>query len=131
MAWLFIDTTRPEQFRYGLIAPDATRVRSVRKRVRTLLVELQRNAPVSTLMRCQGICVVHGPGSFSSVRGGVLVANLLARLLRKPLVGVSREESEDLNQLVTDLDAGQKETSAYVMPTYDAEPNITISSCPR
>lgn len=78
------------------------------------------------LEACEGICVVAGPGSFSSIRIGVLYANLLSRLLRLQLVGVSVEEAADRNALVERLKTHAPSPSVYVAPVYDMEPNITI-----
>jgi tRNA A37 threonylcarbamoyladenosine modification protein TsaB len=80
------------------------------------------------LFSAEGVCVVAGPGSFSSVRTGVLYANLLSRLLRIPLVGVTVEEASDLDALsrrLLDTRYSKLETR-YVAPIYDAEPNITV-----
>jgi len=130
MAWLFIDSAMPNEIRVGTLAPGRVSLRTLHARVRALLVEIRRRYSVADLRKMEGICVVHGPGSFSAVRGGVLAANILARMLRLPLVGVSRAEAENLDQLIADLSAGRLETSSYVMPTYDAEPNITIACHP-
>jgi len=78
------------------------------------------------LGRVEGICVVEGPGAFSSVRGGVLSANVLARLLKKPLVGIHVVESEDLQALSRNLEAGRHSPTSRVLPTYTSEPNITV-----
>jgi tRNA A37 threonylcarbamoyladenosine modification protein TsaB len=75
---------------------------------------------------CQGICVVSGPGSFSSIRVGVLYANLLSRLLRLPLVGVSVEETAERVALMQRLKNHVPTSATYVAPVYDMEPNITI-----
>ncbi|MEN9557721.1 MAG: tRNA N6-adenosine threonylcarbamoyltransferase [Candidatus Parcubacteria bacterium] len=73
----------------------------------------------------QGVCVVAGPGSFSAVRSGVLVGNLLARMVGCPLVGVSVSEGSDLSMLRAQLMAGDRPAVGYVAPVYEAEPNIT------
>lgn len=75
-----------------------------------------------------GVCVVAGPGSFSAVRSGVLVANVLARMFGIPLHGFSTDEVEDLNDVRDRLVAGSVASQPYVAPVYDAEPNIT---CPK
>jgi tRNA A37 threonylcarbamoyladenosine modification protein TsaB len=129
MAWLFIDTARPSHFRFGTLSSAKPRITTVSGRAGRLLPSLNRAYGIAGLRSVEGVCVVHGPGSFSSVRGGVLVANLLARLLRKPLVGVDRMGAEDLGRLTANLMGGDMPAVSYVMPTYDAEPNITVSSC--
>lgn len=129
MPWLFIDTTRPDGFRFGLLSESRVRVFAITGRSHTLLPSLTKHFSRSDLSSAQGICVVHGPGSFSSVRGGVLVANLLSRFFRKPLVGIESHDGQDLKRLVRELSAGIWPVSAYVMPTYDSEPNITLAAC--
>ena len=78
------------------------------------------------LEACEGICVVAGPGSFSSIRVGVLYANLLSRLLRLQLVGVSVEDATDRSALVERLKNHAPSPNVYVAPVYDMEPNITV-----
>ena len=75
--------------------------------------------------RAHGVCVVAGPGSFSAIRGGVLIANLLARLHDKKLYGLSKDEASDLSAVRERLTDGQILPAPYVAPVYDAEPNIT------
>ena len=75
--------------------------------------------------RAHGVCVVAGPGSFSAIRGGVLIANLLARLHDKKLYGLSKDEASDLTAVRERLTDGQLPSAPYVAPVYDAEPNIT------
>lgn len=80
----------------------------------------------------EGVCVVSGPGSFSAVRTGVLYANLLSRLKKVPLVGVTVEEAADLPSLARKLEASSWKSKAvdYVAPVYEAEPNITLPKNP-
>lgn len=126
MGWLFIDTSLPNEFRMGTFSSDEVKVKSYEGRARELLPMISRKVPSATVRQLDGICVVYGPGSFSAVRGGVVAANILSRAWRIPLVGVSREEAEDLAQLAQDVVTKKKLPTSYVMPTYDAEPNITI-----
>ncbi len=127
MSWLFLDSSRPDAFRIGTFGPGRVSVKTVCGRSHKLLPALERliRTP-QALGDSDGICVVHGPGSFSSVRGGVLAANLLARHFRKPLVGVSVSDAEDLPRLADALVSNRLAPSSYVMPTYTAEPNITV-----
>jgi tRNA A37 threonylcarbamoyladenosine modification protein TsaB len=125
MSWLFIDTSRPDQFRVGHLAPMLS-VKTVKGRAHKLMPLVMK---LGGAKKIDGICVVQGPGSFSAVRTGTLVANLLARLWKKPLVGVSVSEAEDLSILVERLSKKQISSSTYVAPVYDAEPNITVKVC--
>ena len=82
-------------------------------------------APRTRIRAMSGICVVAGPGPFSAIRSGVLVANILSRVYHMPLYGVSTEEGKNLDILRDRLNRGVIPASPYVAPVYDAEPNIT------
>lgn len=124
MTWLFIDTSRADQFRVGSLGAKIS-VKTIQGRAQGLLPAIMRLPK----MKVDGVCVVQGPGSFSAVRTGTLIANLLSRLWKKPLVGVSVEESADLSMLFERLSKKGVKSSAYVAPVYDAEPNITVKVC--
>lgn len=126
MPWLFIDTHTAGECRTGMIGAKASSVRSSVGRSSTLLPLISSKIGRAALRSADGICVVSGPGSFSSVRGGVIVANLLARLFRKPLVGMRVEEAQDLSSLAKRLMANEIDALPIVLPLYDAEPNITV-----
>ncbi|MFZ2803680.1 MAG: hypothetical protein WA001_00495 [Patescibacteria group bacterium] len=129
MAWLFIECLRPDGFRVGLLDGDRPAVRPYVGRSHALLAVVVRRFPRTVLGRIQGICVVQGPGSFTTVRTGVLAANLLSRLLKKPLVGISAEQAYDLVSLGEMLRDGKLPSSTTVLPIYNAEPNITLKTC--
>ena len=123
--WLFIDTHKPGESRIAWFEKE--------KPVRIVYIKGRAAAVLPTIAktwnkRVAGICVVAGPGSFSSVRAGVLQANLMSRLLRIPLVGITVAESHDLPVLAHRLLATRYalRTSRYVAPIYDQEPNIAI-----
>jgi len=96
-----------------------------------VLARLSKTVGRKGIQRADGICVVAGPGSFSAIRTGVLLANLLSRLFSKPLVGVTSDEAKDHHALREDLESGAFPSTAYVAPIYDAEPNITVASSHR
>ena len=122
MAWLFIDTTRADQFRVGYLGSRIS-IKTIQGRAHGLLPAIMRLSKIEI----HGICVVQGPGSFSAVRTGTLIANLLARLWKKPLVGVSVEDALDLPVLSERLLKKGVTSSTYIAPVYDAEPNITVN----
>jgi len=74
-----------------------------------------------------GVVVGNGPGPFTSVRQGVVVANALGRLLDIPIIGVRAEEFNLDKKSVADYEAKLKKSKAgkIVLPFYDREPNIT------
>ena len=128
MSWLFIDTTRTGICRFGMLESDGSGVVTRQIRADRLLAHIARRIGLASLHQTMnGICVVAGPGSFSAVRGGVLIANLLSRFLKKPLVGISVEEAQDLASVMHRLEHSKKQSTvaSFVAPVYDAEPNIT------
>lgn len=68
-----------------------------------------------------GIVAYKGPGSFTSLRIGLTIANSLSYSLHIPIVGVSGDNwsTEGLQRLQTN------ENDVMVMPHYGAEPHIT------
>lgn len=126
MDWLLLDAQAQGRCRVGWLNTSG-RVTIMARCIRP--AGLMRHLFVhhgSRLRACGGICVVAGPGSFSRIRIGVLQANLLARLLRLPLVGVTSHEAGDLLSVAKRLDSWPR--CEYVVPVYDREPNITQGS---
>lgn len=129
MSWLFLDTHAPGKTRFALFmnkrVPQVTHVEG---HVTGLLPLLEKTLGKKGLKQLEGLCVVAGPGSFSSVRAGVLDANLISRLLNIPLIGVTVDEAHDLPVLSHKILAADHTWRAveYVAPIYDKEPNITL-----
>lgn len=124
MAWLFLDSHERGNSHLGWLDGSRPRIKTITGSSGRLLNELAKQR--KQLDAADGVCVVSGPGSFSSVRTGVLYANLLSRLLRIPLVGVTVEEASDLRALSVKLQATSYKPASYIAPIYDAEPNITV-----
>ena len=131
MYWLFLDTHTPGEYRLGTCdTAGKTDIRLYKGRTRSALTRLHR---LWMMHRHEwgGIAVVSGPGSFSSIRTGVLYANVLATCLRLPLQSLTVEESLDAAAISAFL--ASRPTSplgSYVAPVYDAEPNITLPRTP-
>lgn len=129
MAWLFLDTHAPGEAYFAILEEGKLpRVIKVEGRTTGLLPKLAKILGTKGINTIKGVCVVAGPGSFSSVRSGVLDANMIARLLDVPLVGVTVEESHDLPVFSHKLLSTHYSllTSHYIAPIYDKEPNITL-----
>lgn len=127
--WFFIDSSERGRLRLARIPVlGAVHVHDVIAPRYSLIRELSGFVPREHFSDIKGICVVSGPGSFSAVRGGVLVANIMARILRVPLFDLNRSESADLELVRDGLVRGLYHTKSYVAPSYDAEPNITTPS---
>ncbi len=74
-----------------------------------------------------GIAVVSGPGAFTAVRQGVVLANAFGYLLNVPIVGVKAEEFKSENEF---LKIGYEKMTKtkkgkIILPAYGREPNIT------
>jgi hypothetical protein len=124
--WLFIDTSVAGVCRVGMMTDKRQAVAELQARSGALLPAIAKIGTAS-LQKMTGICVVHGPGSFSSVRGGVLIANLLSRAYHVPLVGITVREAENLDRVWEGLVANAFPPRSFVEPLYDAEPNITVA----
>ena len=72
------------------------------------------------------IGVVSGPGGFTSLRIGVVVANTLAYALSVSVVGINKTDyknDEELVKQVLNYKSNKKKLN-IVMPKYGSEPNI-------
>jgi tRNA A37 threonylcarbamoyladenosine modification protein TsaB len=126
MAWLLIDSSDRASFRVAMIPQTGEILERASQGIRaSVLAELHELIHPSDISSLSGIAVVYGPGSFSAIRSGVLIANLLSRLYHLPLYGFTKEEASNMIDIRRQLVSGTKETSSYVSPLYDAEPNIT------
>jgi len=114
MAWLLLDTH--ESGRVNLSWLEGTKVLKTIEKEGRASVLLPLIAKDMKRFKIEGVGVVAGPGSFSAVRGGVLDANMIARLLKVPLL--SFKVGEAFDPMRTPVE--------YVAPIYDAEPNITV-----
>lgn len=75
----------------------------------------------------RGVVAVSGPGSFTAVRQGVVIANTLGYLFNTPVVGVKMSEFKTEDEL---LKIGYKKIGAakrgsIILPFYGGEPHIT------
>lgn len=125
MSWLFIDTSVRERIRFARLPTNGRVLECVKRGRQPLVAVLSSFIDANELSSYDGIVVVAGPGPFSAVRSGVLIANLLSRVYHIPLYGVRVEESRDLEKLRNALASQDMEPSSYVAPIYDQEPNIT------
>lgn len=128
--WIFIDSAQAGAFRVGTLSHERVRVATVTARSHRILPEIAKRIGLSAIPSMEGICIVAGPGSFTAVRTGVLIANLLSRLFRKPLVSIMVEDASDLVRLSNQLATAHYPLSSYVAPVYSSEPNITLPKNP-
>src|SRR6185503_15961827 len=73
-----------------------------------------------------GIIVVRGPGPFTAVRTGLVIANTLGTILKIPVKGVVSDQplsSAGIRKHIESFTVDQ--SAAVVRPWYGKEPNIT------
>lgn len=124
-SWLYIDTRTRASAEFGWISPAGDiKLWKVKPGAPGLMSSLAEKIKPVDLKNCLGICLVRGPGSFSSVRMGALVANLLSGVDSLPLYALVAEADFQPSRVPV-LMANLKPV-AYAGPLYDQEPNITI-----
>jgi len=74
-----------------------------------------------------GICVVNGPGRFSFLRSGIILANTLGFALKILIVGIHKDDFKTKNDFIKKgLEKLKKQKKfVLVVPEYGKEPNIT------
>lgn len=126
MGWLAIDTRTNGHSTISWVAGElleTIQVEGKAARALPVIARLLQNRRTEL----KGILVASGPGTFSSVRTGVLYANLCARLLKLPLIELSEEEAMPARyaSVIQAYEAGARLAVDYAAPIYDREPNIT------
>ncbi len=80
-------------------------------------------------IQLRGVVVLSGPGQFSFLRSGIIIANTFAWVLNIPIVDVYGDEFSSEREFI---DLGLKKISKAkkkflpIVPGYGKEPNITI-----
>ena len=125
---MYIDTNSVEQMEVGLIRGGKIKKRIIREQYRhaekllpSVISLLASQKATSSDLR--GIAVVSGPGSFSSLRVGVTLANTFAYALRIPIIGL--ESGMEISAKEIEKKITKKKKIAFVLPKYGKEPNIT------
>lgn len=129
--YLIIDTTKLNQFFLGLVNQEGKFVDKKyskgRKPSDIFIGELDSFLKDNKigLKDIKKIVVVTGPGSFSSVRSGVIFANAISFAADIPIIGVKANEFSDYNDLARKIIKLKFKTGGTVLPFYGKEPNIT------
>jgi len=76
----------------------------------------------------QKIVVVSGPGSFTSTRISVTIANALSFAKNIPVIGLENSLKKGGEELITEFGQGwiEQKTEGFVVPFYDRPPHITL-----
>ena len=123
--YLYIDTTEKDSFEIALLDEKRVikkkRVKSVRQHSEKLLKSIESIllSAKAQLKDMQGILVVKGPGSFTSLRIGVATANALAFGLSVPIKGIEKQQN------LKDIKSIFKKSDKQVIPEYGRAPDIT------
>ena len=132
--FLFINTTVSQRVHLSLANKDKVidrkNVKVGRRQAERLLPLLDKMLKKNKikLNQLMGIIVVSGPGPFTSVRAGVMLANTLSYSLKVPSVGL--KFSTKFNNLEELFHQGIKQLKgkkgfSSIHPFYGKEPNIT------
>ncbi len=78
----------------------------------------------TNLSQMQGVVVVSGPGSFTSSRLSVTIANAIAFRYTLPILAIANPERLPIETLVQTIDFSQLSHS-FAQPVYDRPPFIT------
>ena len=123
--YFFIDTRSRDSARFGwLDEKSGPKIWPTQSGYSGLISSVSLKVKPTDLAKAKGVCVVAGPGTFSSIRTGTLVANLLARVYNLPLLAIKAPEADDLMALTSSLP--KRRPTGYAAPIYDQEPNITM-----
>lgn len=126
MRWFFIDTHERGFACLGFVDDDKNSIKKYQVKPGALIEVLDKSFNKQHIADSDGIILVQGPGSFSAIRAGVLIGNMLARILNIPLYGINVQESNDPNNLPSKIKAKKIKALEYADPIYDSEPNITM-----
>ena len=99
--------------------------RDIKGRAKAVLTAIEKDWDTHA-PKLKGIIVVSGPGSFSSIRTGVLYANLFSRFLGLPMHEIIGAGELRLENILKQVQAGQLPRKQYIEPRYDRDPNITM-----
>jgi len=79
------------------------------------------------------IVVVSGPGSFTSTRIIVTIANSLAFTKSLPIIGVENSTKQCSEDIIREFGLfwAEQKTTEFVSPVYDRPPHITIKRSER
>lgn len=121
---LFVNTTESKRFFLGLIKNEKWLEKRIFKRQSDqLLLEIHRLLKKNNLSPkdLSAIAICLGPGSFTGIRIGLTVVNILGRYLKIPLIGLKGEISaRRVKRLFK-----QKKFFKFLKPYYGRQPNIT------
>lgn len=132
MGWLAIDTRINGSSAISWVEGEKVEMIRVEGKAARALPVLARLVK-DRIDELEGVLVASGPGTFSSIRTGVLYANLVSRLKQVPLLELAESEAvpNTYSEIIKDYQSGRRSGASYVAPIYDREPNITVPRVPN
>ncbi len=130
---LYLDTTEPGRILVGLVAKqemisklELTGEFHQSERLLSLIDKLLKRNKAS-LKDLTGIIVIIGPGGFTAVRLGVVIANTLGFALNLPIAGLTKfPDSQAVRLIAEGLKLiRDRRPGEGVQPVYGREPSIT------
>lgn len=97
--------------------------RSLSKILLSRITELFEEAKID-IEAIDGVIVLSGPGSFTSLRIGVTVANTIAQTVSVKIVGI-KDDTDNWIEQGMERFKQQKDLHASVFPHYGRDPHIT------
>lgn len=129
---LALQTNMPGRLRVWLFDRRGRVRQTVQRRVRwhgaewaLRLVDQALRLEKKTIGEVTGLMVVRGPGPFSAVRTGLIIANTISQLNRLPVLGLVRAHELLTQDLATRVGQLGKAQSPIIKPWYGRAPNIT------
>jgi len=126
--YLFLDTHTTEDFSIAVFSGGKWRSQTVRAKYQQSELLLPTIKKFINLKKLRGVAVVSGPGSFSGLRLGIMVANTIAWAKHLSVIGLelrAREPWTDWRERAM-IKLIKTKFGRLVAPRYGREPNITI-----
>ncbi|MBT3539455.1 hypothetical protein HOF40_01410 [Candidatus Parcubacteria bacterium] len=122
--YLLIDISELDQIHLALFDSEKRTDKTFEGRNRELLFSVDQilKEQKNSKKDIEGITVVVGAGSFTSTRIACVVANTFAYVSQIPLLAISVEQVEKVQDLIPELLKQPK--GQYISATYSGEPNI-------
>ncbi len=125
--FLFLDTTKSFENKIELFDQFGwqVRVKNVSGDKTLILLEKMLKTRKLKITDLKGIAVLQHPGSFTSIRSGLTIANTIGFIFNIPVLTIKLAETLAIKLVARKL--LKKKKFILIKPTYDKEPNITYS----
>lgn len=137
--YLFLDTTEKDFLRLAIFDENGIMVKKKKikkqtRKIKNILPLINSSLKNLDINPCflRGILTVVGPGSFSAVRSGVVIANAFRLACDISLIGIVVQEGyvveEVIQKNLSKMNQWSKRKNFLLKPFYAKEPNVTTVS---